>query len=78
MLVWTALAVGAVYWGYRDVMASCPPFDGFAGCFETPYRLAATIAVALWLVVEIPLVFLWLGGRRTRHRHAPEPVRYAR
>lgn len=71
MLVWTALAAGAVYWGYRDVMASCPAFDDFAGCFEPPYRFAATVAFALWLVVEIPLAFLWLGGRSRIADDAP-------
>jgi hypothetical protein len=43
-------------------MASCPGFDDFSGCFEPPYRLAASVVLLPWAAVEVGLIVVWLGG----------------
>jgi hypothetical protein len=49
-------------------MESCPPEEGFSGCFEPPYRFAASFVFVLWGTVEAVLIGAWLlqrwGNRR--------------
>ena len=62
LVAWTVLGIAGAYWGYRDVMASCPGFDDFSGCFEPPYRLAASVILIPWATVKVSLIVVWLGG----------------
>jgi hypothetical protein len=68
LIAWTALGAVGAYWGYRSVMESCPPEDDFSGCFEPPYRLAASFVFVLWGTVEATLIGTFLlqrwGNRR--------------
>lgn len=64
LLVWSVLGAASVLWGYREIMASCPAFDDFSGCFEPPYRLSALVFLFVWAALEIPLLIVWLTGRR--------------
>ena len=82
LVVWTMLGVAGAYWGYHDVMASCPGFDDFSGCFEPPYRLAASMILSPWAGVEVGLIVVWLSGaistwgqRRARQSDAPTAER---
>lgn len=68
LVAWTALGAAAAYWGYRTIMASCPPFDDFAGCFEPPYRLSAGIFFVFWASVEGILGVAWLLQRGADRR----------
>jgi hypothetical protein len=79
LVVWTMLGVAGAYWGYRDVMASCPGFDDFSGCFEPPYRLAASVILLPWAAVEVGLIVVSLGvfstwGRRRDARQGEAPT----
>ena len=72
------LGVAGAYWGYRDVMVSCPGFDDFSGCFEPPYRLAASVILLPWAAVEVGLIVVWFSGaistwghRRARQGDTP-------
>ena len=68
LIAWTALGAVGAYWGYWSVMESCPPEEGFSGCFEPPYRFAASFVFVLWGAVEAVLIGAWLlqrwGNRR--------------
>jgi hypothetical protein len=68
LIAWTALGAVGAYWGYWSVMESCPPEEGFSGCFEPPYRFAASFVFVLWGAVETVLMGAWLlqrwGNRR--------------
>ena len=66
LIAWSAFGAAAAYSGYRSVMASCPAFDDFAGCFEPPYRFAAGVFFVFWGTVEAVLVGVWLVQRFTR------------
>jgi hypothetical protein len=71
LLAWTALAAGVTYWGYRSVMASCPPPEDFSGCFEPPYRFSAGVFFTFWATVEVVLVVAWLLERWTARGPSP-------
>jgi hypothetical protein len=66
LIAWSSFGAAAAYWGYRSVMASCPAFDDFAGCFEPPYRFAAGVFFVFWGTVEAALVGAWLVQRVNR------------
>lgn len=67
LILWTVGGAAAAYWGYRDIMASCPAFDDFAGCFEPPCRFSAMVALIFWVSVEVVFLLLWLGLRPRRN-----------
>jgi hypothetical protein len=68
LIAWTALGAAGAYWGYWSVTESCPAEEGFSGCFEPPYRFAASFVFVLWGAVEAVLIGAWLlqrwGNRR--------------
>ena len=53
--------MATAYWGYRSIMSDCPSFDTFSGCFEPPYRLAASLFFTFWGSVEAVLLLAWLA-----------------
>lgn len=60
---WTALGAVGASWGYWSVTESCPPEEGFSGCFEPPYRFAASVVFVLWGAVEAVRLVAWLLQR---------------
>jgi hypothetical protein len=49
-------------------MESCPPEEGFSGCFEPPYRFAASFVFVLWEPLKpsssAPVLLQHWGNRR--------------